>query len=330
MLVDEAEVYVCAGKGGNGVVSFRREKYVPKGGPDGGDGGRGGDVILRARAELRTLVDFTSRRRFRAPNGKHGSGKNMSGAEGEDCVLAVPVGTVVRESREGPFLCDLDVDGKSVVVARGGSGGRGNARFATSTNRAPRRAEAGRAGEEKTLFLELKLIADVGLVGLPNAGKSSLLRNVSRARPRVAPYPFTTKTPVLGTVRVDELFSFVMVDIPGLIEGSHRNKGLGHRFLKHIERTRLIVFLIDASVPDPGSQLRQLTFELGSYSKKLAEKPSITVINKIDLFPQEEDMVRIQDQVQSPSHRISALTGEGVPELMGILKDKLVALARNQ
>jgi GTP-binding protein len=326
VLVDEAEVRLRAGKGGNGVVSFRREKYVPKGGPDGGDGGRGGDVVLHADAQLRTLVDFASKRLFRASNGRHGSGKNMSGADGDDCILKVPVGTIVREAGTDVLLSDLDEDGKRIVVARGGIGGRGNARFASSTNRAPRRAETGKPGEEKTLFLELRLIADVGLVGLPNAGKSSLLRKVSRAKPKVAPYPFTTRNPVLGTVKVDDLFSFVLADIPGLIEGSHQNKGLGHKFLKHIERTRLLVYLLDASVPDPLSQLSQLEFELGSYSRTLAKKPSMLVLNKIDLLTQADADSLLPGQKRGECWRISALTGQGVPELTTMLKERLVAL----
>jgi len=326
VLVDEAEVTVRAGKGGRGAVSFRREKFVPKGGPDGGDGGKGGDVLVRSSSRVRTLVDFKRRRVFKAADGKPGAGQNMSGAFGKDCVLMVPVGTVIRSGRGGEILADLDGEDGCVVVAKGGLGGRGNARFKSPTNRAPRHAEEGRPGEEKALFLELKLIADVGLVGIPNAGKSSLLRKVSRARPRVADYAFTTKSPVLGTVVVDEFFSFVMADIPGLIEGSHLNRGLGHRFLKHIERTRVLVFLLDVSVGDPRLQLRRLRRELREYSGRLLEKPSLTVLNKIDLLgpPAERESAGPGESVAE--YMISALTGEGIPELLKGLKETLQGL----
>lgn len=313
MLIDTATVEVRGGRGGNGCVSFRREKYVPRGGPDGGDGGRGGDVVLVADQSRSTLVDTHYRRHYRAGAGQHGSGARKTGRSGEDVVVRVPVGTIVRDSETGEVLADLDRDGARVVAARGGRGGRGNARFATPTDRAPRRAEEGRPGEERPIDLELKLMADVGLVGLPNAGKSTLLRRLSAARPRVGNYPFTTLSPVLGLVRYGVDGSFVVADLPGLIEGAHEGKGLGHRFLRHIERTRVLVILIDASADDPLADYRVLLDEIGQHGAGLTAKPRLVALNKIDLLgPDGAPELELAEEVVP----LSGLTGRGVDELI--------------
>lgn len=313
MLIDTATINVRAGNGGNGCVSFRREKYVPFGGPDGGDGGCGGSVTIVARDGRSTLLDFRHRRHYRAESGQHGGGARKTGRDGEGVVIEVPVGTIIKDHESGETLADLEEPGSSVVVAEGGRGGRGNARFATPTDRAPRRAEEGRSGRERTVDLELKLIADVGIVGLPNAGKSTLLSKLSSARPRIGDYPFTTLSPVLGLVRYGEGESFVAADLPGLIEGAHQGKGLGDRFLRHIERTRVLVILIDAAEGDPGSAYALLVNELSGYGQGLDEKPRLVALNKIDLRGPSSD--------PSPSFEgedvleISALTGMGLDTL---------------
>jgi GTP-binding protein len=286
VFVDEVEIHVRAGDGGRGCVSFRREKYVPRGGPDGGDGGRGGSVILEADEGLSTLLDFRYQRQYGAARGGHGEGSDRHGANGADLVLRVPVGTVVRERAEGRLLGDLTRHGEQLVVARGGRGGRGNARFATSTRRAPRHAEPGEAGEERGLRLELKLLADVGVVGFPNAGKSTLVAQLSAARPKIADYPFTTLVPTLGLVRLDEHRSFVIADVPGLIPGAAEGRGLGLRFLRHLERTRLLVHLLDldpATGRDPVDDWRAIQAELQAYSPELAARPQLVAANKVDL-----------------------------------------------
>ncbi len=325
MFIDKIKISVKAGDGGNGCVSFRREKYVPKGGPNGGDGGKGGDVIFYADKNLATLLDFYYRPRLNAGRGEHGRGKLQSGAGGSDLVSSVPVGTVIRDARTGAIVGDMCEDGQRLLVAKGGRGGRGNAHFKSSTRRAPRIAEKGEAGEEWTLELELKLIADVGLVGYPNAGKSTLISKVSAARPKIAPYPFTTREPCLGLVRYGEDRSFVAADIPGLIEGAHRNVGLGHEFLRHIERTRLLLIVIDMAAVDghePLDVLTTLETELTLHQPELMETPRIIAANKMDL-PEAAarlgDFRRKAKRYVGRIYPISALTGKGLKELVGAL-----------
>jgi GTPase len=288
VLIDLARIHVIGGKGGDGCVSFRREKYVPKGGPDGGDGGHGGSVTLAVDTHVRTLLDCREAPRYRADSGRAGSGNNRTGKDGEDVVIKVPPGTVVKDAESGTALADLVEPGATWVAATGGRGGRGNARFATSTHQAPRRADPGEPGEERWLELELKLIADVGLVGLPNAGKSTLLSRISRARPRIADYPFTTLEPNLGIVVRDPERQFVVADLPGLIEGAHAGKGLGLEFLRHVERTRVLVFLLDVTRPSPAEDLRMLENEMARYSDALAEKPRLVTLTKADVLPGDE------------------------------------------
>ncbi|MDW8328880.1 MAG: GTPase ObgE [Candidatus Bipolaricaulota bacterium] len=332
MFIDEAKICVVGGRGGDGIIGFLREKYRPKGGPDGGDGGRGGSVILRADPHLNTLLKFKHQIHFKAPPGQPGGKNNRHGADGEDLIVSVPVGTVVKLLHTGEVIADLSVPGQEVVVARGGEGGRGNAHFKSSTRQAPRIRERGAPGEERWLKLELKLLADVGIVGFPNAGKSSLIAKISAARPKIAPYPFTTITPNLGVVQVDEFKEFVIVDIPGLIEGAHEGKGLGDRFLKHVERTRLLVHLIDLAATDEGrdpwKDYEIINNELRSFSPALAEKPQIVVGNKIDLLsPEQREAIRARFAEHQISLRlISALTGEGTRELIYECYQKLQEL----
>lgn len=320
MFYDYLKIYVKAGDGGNGCVAFRREKYVPLGGPAGGDGGRGGHVILRADEGLRTLVDFHFKRHFKAGRGGHGEGKDRHGKNGTDLVLQVPVGTVVREAETGIVLADLTAHGQEAVVARGGRGGRGNARFATPKEKAPRFAEKGEPGEERWLKLELKLLADVGLIGFPNAGKSTILSRVSAARPKIADYPFTTLEPCLGVVRVEEGESFVLADLPGLIEGAHTGVGLGHKFLRHIERTRLLIHVLDTAGTggrDPVDDFTAINRELALYSPGLAKKPQVVAANKMDLPESLLNLDRLHAAL--PGHEIfpvSAVTGEGLDLLI--------------
>ena len=319
MLVDLAKIQASAGRGGSGAVSFRREKYVPKGGPDGGNGGGGGSVVLEVHPHVRTLLDFREHPVFRAGNGGHGSGNNRSGKDGADLVLRVPSGTVVRDPATGETLADLTLPGERLVVARGGRGGRGNARFATATNQAPRRADPGEPGEERALELELKLIADVGFVGLPNAGKSTLLSRVSRARPRVGPYAFTTLEPNLGLVALDDERQFVAADLPGLIEGAHLGKGLGLQFLRHVERTRALAFLIDCASESPARDLALLEREVSLYSPALMEKPRVVVLTKSDLVPPEERAGLMARAGVPGALAISAHSGDGLRDLLEAL-----------
>jgi len=315
--VDLATISVKSGDGGSGIISFRREKFVPKGGPDGGNGGRGGDVIVRANRHLSTLLDFQYRRHYRAANGAHGMGARKSGKGGEDIVLEVPPGTVVRESSTGEVLGDLVNDGDTVIAAKGGRGGRGNSEFATSTNQAPRIYEPGEDGEEREIELELKLLADVGLVGLPNAGKSTLISVISAAKPKIADYPFTTLVPNLGIVRVDTGKSFVVADIPGLIKGAHLGKGLGLQFLRHIERTKALVILLDATGPDIADDYATLMKELEHFNKELAQKPKLITVTKIDAV--DETTLRSLKKVRlgrKPLHAISAVAGTGIAVLV--------------
>lgn len=322
MLVDRVTISVEAGKGGDGCVSFRREKYVPRGGPDGGDGGKGGDVVLVVNPHMRTLLDFRYKASFAAKKGIGGKGKKMTGHNGEDCVIEVPPGTMVTDASSAEVVADLTDAGQKVVAAKGGRGGRGNARFASATNRSPRRYDEGREGEQRRLTLELKLIADVGIIGLPNAGKSTLLSALSDARPRIADYPFTTLEPHLGFVRVGELESFVMADIPGLIEGAHSGKGLGLEFLRHVERTTALLFLLDASSADPVRDYKMLTGELEAYGRMLMGKPKLICLNKTDL-PETENALEVGGVAPM---RISALTGAG----LDLLKWKLADLLKDQ
>jgi GTPase len=322
--IDEADIRVEAGNGGDGCVSFRREKFVPKGGPDGGDGGAGGSIWLVAREGVNTLADFRVRRRFKAQSGRRGSGSDMTGAGGEDLIIEVAKGTEVHDIDTGEALGDLTHDGDRLLVAKGGDGGRGNTRFKSSVNRAPRQFGRGGAGESRHLMLALKLLADVGLLGAPNAGKSTLTRALSAARPKVADYPFTTLHPQLGVVRVGTDRSFVLADIPGLIEGAAAGAGLGIRFLKHLERTRLLLHLLDAcaelSGGDPAALHRAVEGELGLYSAALAGRPRWLVLNKLDLLPPERRAARVAELVEQlgwagPVYAISALTADGTKRL---------------
>jgi len=318
--VDQARITLRAGDGGVGCVSFRREKFVPKGGPDGGDGGRGGDVVLRANRHLNTLLDFHYRRTYRAPRGEHGLGSNKTGRSGHDITLEVPVGTLVRDMASETVCGDLVEHGQTLVIARGGRGGRGNAAFATSTNQAPRQYEQGEPGVEIEVELELKLLADVGLVGFPNAGKSTLIAAISAARPKIADYPFTTLVPNLGIVRVDEGRSFVVADIPGLIEGAHTGRGLGTQFLRHVERTRVLVFLLESTRPDLRADYRVLRRELRLFNPALLRKPAIIAITKLDIADEAAQSAAAAATFgKTPVHRISAVTGAGVRDLVGAM-----------
>jgi GTP-binding protein len=314
--IDEAVIDVEAGRGGSGVVSFRREKYVPKGGPDGGNGGKGGDVVIEVDSNLSTLQDFRYRTRYRAGQGEHGGGNNRSGAEGEDVVLRVPSGTLVREAETGELIADLTRPGERSIVACGGRGGKGNAFFVRSTRQTPRFAQEGEPGESRRIALELKLLADVGLVGSPNAGKSTLLSRVSAARPRIADYPFTTLTPNLGVVSPDAERSFVMADIPGLIEGASEGRGLGVRFLRHIERTRVLCFLIDVLTADPRAEYESLKAELGAWSPALLELPRVVAWSKADLS---EPPPGVDFSDAAATHVISSVTGRGLDALVNDL-----------
>lgn len=327
MFRDEARFTVRAGKGGDGRVSFRREKYIPKGGPDGGDGGRGGSVIFVADPGLATLLDFRYRQHLKAGRGRHGEGSNRHGRDGEDVVVPVPVGTLLRDGATADLIADLTEAGQRAVAARGGRGGRGNARFATSTHRVPREAERGGAGEERWVEVELRLIADVGLVGVPNAGKSTLLSRVSAARPKIAAYPFTTTHPVLGVVRVPDGRSFVMADIPGLIAGAHAGAGLGHEFLRHISRTRVLIHVLDLSPErDPLADLATVNEELRRYDPDLLARPVLVALNKIDLPEARRRVPEVRANVAAlglEAWAISGATGEGVPELLRAAADAL-------
>jgi len=323
--VDEVRIRVQAGRGGNGCVSFRREKYVPRGGPDGGDGGKGGDVCLQASERKHTLLDFRYHHLFKAASGKHGSGQNRHGRGGEDLVLEVPPGTIVKDIETGEILADLVRLGQRWVAAKGGAGGKGNTRFASSTKQVPREAEDGQEGEERELLLELKLFADVGLVGFPNAGKSTFIASISAARPKIADYPFTTLVPNLGVVQYGDAQPFVVADIPGLIEGAHQGAGLGTRFLRHIERTHILVHVIDVTqVPldDPLEPYRQIEHELSSYSEDLCEKVRIIALNKVDLIEDPQRLEAITEPYRQTGHpvfSISALRRQGLQELVRFL-----------
>lgn len=320
MLIDQAKVYVKGGDGGNGCVSFRREKFVPKGGPDGGDGGDGGSVIFLADPGLSTLVDFKYRQHLRAQRGGHGEGAKRTGRSGVDLIVPVPVGTIARDAATGGLIADLAASGQRAVIAKGGRGGRGNARFATPTHRTPRRADPGTPGEELRVELELQLLADVGLVGLPNAGKSTLLRRVSSARPKVADYPFTTTEPALGAVDLADGRGFVMADLPGLIEGAHQGAGLGHAFLRHIARTRVIIHVIDLAGPDdPVRQFATVRRELELYDPRLLDRPVVVALNKIDLPEARRRAGSAAAALTAQGYRVievSGATGAGIETLL--------------
>jgi GTP-binding protein len=336
MFVDEVDIHVEAGHGGRGCLAFRREKFVPRGGPSGGDGGHGGSVYLVASPHINTLINFRFHPEFQAQRGEHGMGSNCTGHGGGDLELAVPIGTLVYEkTAEGdpPYrlLADLADEGQRVLVAKGGRGGMGNARFATSTNRAPRKVQPGEPGEIRDLRLELKLLADVGLVGFPNAGKSTMIARISAARPKIADYPFTTLVPNLGVVRLGEDRSFVVADVPGLIEGAHRGLGLGHQFLRHLERTKVLVHLVDVSSAtgrDPVSDLDIIRQELQLFQPSLAAKPQIVAASKIDAVDDESRVIAVAKRaadLKLPFYRVSAATGTGIPELLEAMWQRLAA-----
>lgn len=328
MFLDEVVIHVRSGDGGDGIVHFRREKYVPRGGPDGGDGGRGGDVVLVASRHLNTLYPFNHKRKFIAQNGKNGGPFNRSGASAPPLRIEVPLGTVVRDANTGAILADLVEHGQAVVVAKGGRGGRGNQHFATSTNQAPRMAERGAPGEARDLRLELRLIADVGIVGVPNAGKSTLLSVVSNAKPKIAPYPFTTLEPNLGVVVVGDK-DIVFADIPGLIEGAHLGVGLGHAFLRHVQRTRLLIHLLNGESENPLADFNQINAELALFDPDLADKPQIVALNKLDLPAAQAHWQRVERELKARGYTvmpISAATGQGVRELVNRVAAELAKL----
>jgi GTP-binding protein len=327
VFVDEVDIHVVAGRGGRGCLAFRREKRVPRGGPSGGDGGNGGSVFVVASPHINTLIQYRFHPEFAAERGQHGQGSNRTGQTGADLELPVPIGTLVHEKTGDPdhplrLLADLAQEGQRVLVARGGRGGLGNARFASSTNRAPRKVQPGEPGEEKDLRLELKLLADVGLVGFPNAGKSTLISRISAARPKIADYPFTTLTPNLGVVALSGDRSFVVADVPGLIEGAHRGLGLGHQFLRHLERTKVLIHVVDvsgASGRSPTEDLRIVRNELERFRPELAGKPQVVAANKIDAVDDDarvQALARYARDLHLPFFRISAATGAGIPELL--------------
>jgi len=323
MFIDRAVVHVVGGAGGAGASSFRREKFVPKGGPDGGDGGPGGSVYVRADSNLATLLDYRYRTHWKAERGQHGKGKNMTGKTGKDLYLPVPPGTEVHDADAGTMLGELLSPGDTLLVAKAGRGGRGNARFATPTHQSPREWEPGEYGEERTVELVLKLIADVGLLGEPNAGKSTLLSVISAARPRIADYPFTTLEPHLGVVGLSDGRALVVADIPGIIAGAHAGKGLGLRFLQHVERTRLMAVLVPVDSPDPQATYELLLREAALYSADLAAKPHVAVLSKLDLLPPGSRLPSIQTHGGAPVVAISAVTGAGLPELLETLWQSL-------
>ena len=339
--IDEAKIYVKAGDGGNGAATFRREKYIPMGGPNGGDGGRGGSIYVVADCNINTLVDYRYTRKFIGKRGENGGGADCYGAGGDDIVLRMPVGTVISDLNTGEILADLDVNEKKVLIAKGGKGGLGNIHFKSSTNRAPRQKTNGDQGEEHELTLELRVLADVGLLGLPNAGKSTLIRAVSSARPKVADYPFTTLHPNLGVVRVDTEKSFVMADVPGLIEGAADGAGLGIRFLKHLQRTRILLHLVDLAPIDPDSDpvrdAKAIVGELIKHDPALADKPRWLVLNKLDLIPEEDREKTVKDFLKAykkatkydgPVFPITAISGEGTKPLIYALHEALEQMAR--
>jgi len=329
MFIDVAKIEVQAGKGGNGAVSFRREKYVPKGGPDGGDGGKGGDIIIQADRNLITLMDFKYKSIYKTEDGSAGMGAKKTGQEGKDLILKVPTGTTIKDAQSGELIADLTKDKEQIVTVRGGRGGRGNTRFKSSTDRAPRKYEEGEPGERKKLILELKLLADVGIVGFPNAGKSTLLKRITQAEVKIADYPFTTLAPNLGVARLRDYGSFILADIPGILEGAHKGKGLGLEFLRHIQRTKILLYLIDGTTDEIKNQFETLKKELELYDPDLTLKPAVIAINKIDLLPKTKMKKISNGKKATPLYPISALTGEGVDRLVKILEKKLGEILKN-
>src|SRR5947199_449669 len=331
MFIDEAKIRVKAGDGGNGCMAFRREKFVPRGGPSGGDGGHGGDVVMESSERHNTLVHFRFNPEYKAERGRHGEGSNRTGSEGHDVVLKVPVGTILYDADTGERLHDFSRPDERIVIARGGRGGRGNQHFATPTHQAPREHELGRPGEERNYRLELKLLADVGLVGYPNAGKSTLISRISAARPKIADYPFTTLDPNLGVVQLPNERSYVVADIPGLIEGAHEGKGLGIQFLKHVERTKVLIHLVDVSETsgrDPVSDFEIIMQELASYSETLAGKPMIVVATKMDVAQDRTRVDALRDLAKErglPFFEISSATGQGIEELKFAMAERVLA-----
>lgn len=326
MFIDEAKIWAKAGDGGNGCLSFRREKYIPKGGPDGGNGGRGGNVYFQAVEDIDTLLDFTGKHHWKAKNGHDGEGANKSGANGEDLIIKVPLGTLIYDCDLDLILKDLSKAGMKVCVCRGGRGGRGNKAFTTAVNQTPRQTERGKKGKERNIKLELKLIADVGLVGMPNAGKSTIISRCSKARPKIADYPFTTLEPVLGIAELSDFRRYVIADIPGLIEGAHTGAGLGFEFLKHIERTTILAHILDIMPSDdsnPAENYYALRTELEQYSKVLAKKPEFIIANKIDLDKDGEIVKELKSKLNQTIYPISAVTGEGIKELSELLWQKV-------
>ena len=315
--IDYAEIKVKAGDGGSGCVSFRREKYVPKGGPDGGDGGDGGNVLIQVDQHMSTLLDFKYKRSYRAENGEGGKGKDQQGKNGKDVVIKVPPGTLVKDLEKGKILSDLVSADQFVVAAKGGKGGRGNAHFKTSTEKAPRKFEKGKKGEQKRLALELKVLADVGIVGYPNSGKSTLLAKLSRAKPKIDDYPFTTLYPNLGVVQMKNYHNFILADIPGLIQDAHMGKGLGIEFLRHVQRTKVLVFLLDVTSPELREQFTSLKKEMRLFDPGLLKKKAILALNKIDLLTNKKLKIDLNSEL--PRCRISALTGEGIEKLLKLL-----------
>jgi GTP-binding protein len=323
LFVDYAEIEIIAGDGGRGTVSFRHEKYIPKGGPDGGDGGKGADVYVRASSNLATLLDFRYKKKFKAPNGNPGGKKNKFGKSGDDLYIDLPVGTEFTDIDSGERLVDLTFHGQTFLIAKGGKGGRGNDRFKSSTNQTPRYAEDGQPGVHRHVSLELRLIADVGLIGFPNVGKSTLLSRVSAAQPKIADYPFTTKVPNLGIVPLSGYRSFVMADIPGLIEGAHQGKGMGIQFLRHIQRTRVLVYLLDVTSENPLKDFEILRGEMESFDSELVKKPAVIAFNKIDLIPDRPIRVDGFDKLIEEIFLISAASGENLDKLLNALARKL-------
>jgi GTP-binding protein len=326
--IDEAKFFVKCGDGGNGCVSFRREKFVPKGGPDGGDGGDGGDVIIKASKRLGSLIDFRYRSHFIAERGNHGQGKKKHGRNGEDCIITVPVGSIIKDAETDEVIADLIENGQNIIVAKGGIGGRGNTHFATSTNRVPRVAGKGKPGIELWLRIELKLLADIGLVGLPNAGKSTLLSMLSAAQPKIASYPFTTLEPHLGVMQLDQHAPHIIADIPGLIEGAHKGAGLGHKFLKHIERTKILLHIVDASktIDEIIEDHQTIEQELSRYNETLLSRRKLILLNKIDLLEDKNQSEKLLDIFKNKDVSvlaISALSGSGIDALKKYLVETL-------